>query len=75
MINDNEKLFRAETAFKKKEQQARDSSEAWKEYQARTQLTLANAMRLREMRLSKEATDALLSAQEKEKLQVRRKTS
>jgi hypothetical protein len=48
---------RAEAAFKRKEQQARDGAVALREYTAASQATREKTARLRELRLAKEAAD------------------
>jgi hypothetical protein len=46
---------RAEAAFKRKEEQARDGAEAWAEYEAKSRTIAENTKRLRALRLAKEA--------------------
>jgi hypothetical protein len=47
---------RAEAAFKRKEDQARDGATAWAEYEAESRAVAKNMERLRALRLAKEAT-------------------
>ena len=46
---------RAEAAFKRKEDQARDGANAWAEYEAKSRAITKNMERLRALRLAKEA--------------------
>ena len=46
---------RAEAAFKRKEEQARDGANAWAEYEAKSRAIAENMERLRGLRLAKEA--------------------
>ena len=46
---------RAEAAFKRKEEQARDGANAWAEYEAKSRAIAENMERLRALRLAKEA--------------------
>ena len=46
---------RAEAAFKRKEDQARDGATAWAEYEAKSRAVAKNMERLRALRLAKEA--------------------
>jgi hypothetical protein len=46
---------RAETAFKRKEDQARDGAKAWAEYEAQSRAAAKNMERQRALRLTKEA--------------------
>ena len=46
---------RAEAAFKRKEEQARDGANAWAEYEAKSRAIAKNMERLRALRLAKEA--------------------
>ena len=46
---------RAETAFKRKEDQARDGAKAWAEYEAQSRAVAKNMERQRALRLTKEA--------------------
>ena len=48
---------RAETAFKRKEEQAQQSAKAWQEYQAQRRAELEKTERLRALRLAKEAAE------------------
>ncbi len=48
---------RAEANFKKKQDQAREGAQAWKEYQEQGQATRDKTARLRSLRLAKEAAD------------------
>jgi hypothetical protein len=45
---------RAEAAFKRKEDQARDGAKAWAEYEAKSRAVAKNMERLRALRLTKE---------------------
>jgi hypothetical protein len=49
---------RAEAAFKRKEQQAREGAQAWAEYEAKLRAVAENTKRLRALRLAKEAAQA-----------------
>jgi hypothetical protein len=49
---------RAEAAFKRKEEQAREGTQAWAEYQAKLRAVAENTKRLRALRLAKEAAVA-----------------
>ena len=49
---------RAEATFKRKEEQARDGTQAWAEYQAKSRALAKNMERLRALRLAKEADGA-----------------
>jgi hypothetical protein len=55
-MNSDEARARAETAFKK-EQQAREGAQAWLEYQATARAMQEKTLRLRALRLAKEAAD------------------
>ena len=55
-MNSDEARARAETAFKK-EQQAREGTQAWLEYQAQARASQEKTARLRALRLAKEAAD------------------
>jgi hypothetical protein len=49
---------RADAAFKRKEEQAREGAQAWAEYEAKSRAVAENTKRLRALRLAKEAADA-----------------
>ena len=55
-MNSDEARARAETAFKK-EQQAREGTQAWLEYQAQARASQEKTARLRALRLAREASD------------------
>jgi hypothetical protein len=59
-MNSDEARARAETAFKK-EQQAREGTQAWLEYQAQARASQEKTARLRALRLAKEAADKATS--------------
>jgi len=46
---------RAEAAFKRKEEQARDGANAWAEYEAKSRAVAKNMERLRALRLAKQS--------------------
>jgi hypothetical protein len=49
---------RAEAAFKRKEERAREGAQAWVEYEAKSRAVAENMKRLRALRLAKEAAEA-----------------
>ncbi len=57
MSNPKEAKARAEAAFKRKEQQAREGAKAWTEYEAQSRAVAEKTERLRALRLAKEAAD------------------
>ncbi len=56
-------MERAQAAFHKKETQAREGKVAMAEYKAAAEAQRANTVRLRELRLAKEAADARAAAE------------
>jgi hypothetical protein len=56
VLNTNQARARAEASFKKQER-AREGAEAWKEYEAEASATREKTVRLRALRLAREAAD------------------
>ncbi len=57
MSNSKEAKARAEAAFKRKEQQAREGAKAWAEYETQRRAVAEKTEQLRALRLAKEAVD------------------
>ncbi len=58
MSNSKEAKTRAEASFKRKQEQAREGTKAWAEYQAQYRGVDEKIARLRALRLAKEAAEA-----------------
>ena len=57
MSNSKEAKARAEAAFKRKEQQAREGAKAWAEYETQRRAVAEKTERLRALRLAKKAVE------------------
>ena len=57
MSNSKEAKARAEALFKRKEEQARQATKAWIEYEAQRRAVAEKTERLRALRLAKEAVE------------------
>ena len=58
MSNSREAGPRAEASFKRKEEQARQATKAWEEYEAQRRAVAEKTERLRALRLTKEAAES-----------------
>ena len=63
--NSTEAKTRAEASFKRKQDQAREGTKAWAEYQARHQGLDEKIARLKALRLAKEAAEAATKGKKK----------
>jgi len=57
MSNSKDARARAEASFKRKEEQARQATKAWIEYEAQRRAVAEKTERLRALRLAKEAVE------------------
>jgi hypothetical protein len=64
MSNSNEAKARAAASFKRKEEQARQATKAWIEYEAQRRAVAEKTQRLRALRLAKEAAESNKEAAE-----------
>jgi hypothetical protein len=58
MSNSKDARARAEASFKRKEEQARQGTKAWEDYQAQRRAVAEKTERLRALRLAKAAADS-----------------
>ena len=65
MSNSHEAKARAEANFKRKQDQAREGTKAWAEYQAQSRGVDDKIARLKALRLAKEAAEAAAGDQER----------
>ena len=65
MSNSNEAKTRAEASFKRKQEQAREGTKAWAEYQAQRRSEAEKTERLRALRLAKEAAETAKRSEKK----------
>jgi len=63
MSNSKEARARAESSFKRKEEQARQGATAWAEYEAQRRAMAEKTERLRAIRLAKEAAQSKEAAE------------
>ena len=59
MSNSKDAKARAEAAFNRKEQQAREGAKAWAEYEAQRRAVAEKTQRLKALRLAKEAAESV----------------
>jgi hypothetical protein len=67
MSNSKEAKARAEASFKRKQEKARQGTEAWTEYEAQHRGVEQKIARLRALRLAKEAAEAAAESNDAEK--------
>jgi hypothetical protein len=58
MSNSKDARARAEASFKRKEEQARQATKAWTEYEAQRRAVAEKTERLRALRLAKQAAES-----------------
>jgi hypothetical protein len=66
---------RAEASFKRKEEQARQATKAWTEYEAQRRAVAEKTERLRALRLAKEAAEATTESNDAQQSTKKRRPS